>query len=58
MVMFVSMNNDYISSSKRVNMINSITKLGDIYEKETKKDIYTQDCPTFEQSQPIPFLMK
>ena len=45
MVMFVSMNNDYISSSKRVNMINSITKLGDIYEKETKKDILYSGLP-------------
>ena len=42
MLMLVSLSNDYVTSSKRVNMINSITDFGDIYTKFiAKRSLYS-----------------
>jgi uncharacterized protein len=45
MLMLVSLSNDYVTSGKRVEMINSITTLGNNYTSETQKEVMYSGLP-------------
>ena len=45
MLMLVSLSNDYVTSGKRVNMINAITNFGDIYTSLSQKDVKYSGLP-------------
>ncbi len=45
MLMLVSLSNDYVTSGKRVKMINSITDFGDIYTSESQKEVKYSGLP-------------
>ena len=44
-IMLVSLSNDYITSKKRVNLINSIIGFGDLYNNSTQKDVMYSGLP-------------
>ncbi len=45
MLMLVSLSNDFVTSGKRVKMINSITDLGNIYTSATQKEVLYSGLP-------------
>ncbi|MBL6662969.1 MAG: MMPL family transporter [Flavobacteriales bacterium] len=45
MLMLVSLSNDYVTSGKRVKMINAITDFGDIYTSATQKEVKYSGLP-------------
>ena len=45
MLMLVSLSNDYVTSGKRVNMINAITDFGDIYTSASQKEVKYSGLP-------------
>ena len=45
MLMLVSLSNDYVTSGKRVKMINSITDFGDIYTSASQKEVKYSGLP-------------
>tara|TARA_B100000886_G_scaffold169762_1_gene116211 strand:+ start:258 stop:2558 length:2301 start_codon:yes stop_codon:yes gene_type:complete len=45
MLMLVSLSNDYVTSGKRVNMINAITDFGDIYTSLSQKEVKYSGLP-------------
>jgi len=45
MLMLVSLSNDFVTSGKRVKMINSITDLGNIYTAATQKEVLYSGLP-------------
>ncbi len=45
MLMLVSLSNDYVTSNRRVNMINSITNFGKIYSNSTQKEVKYSGLP-------------
>ena len=45
MLMLVSLSNEYVTSGKRVNMINAITDFGDIYTSESQKEVKYSGLP-------------
>ena len=45
MLMLVSLSNDYVTSGKRVKMINTITDVGDIYTSASQKEVKYSGLP-------------